>query len=158
MIDTVEPPVNVALGGLWPLGVLIVKVTLTPDPTGLPPESCTEACSWVAKAVLIDAVCGVPAVADTEDALPTRLVKEKVAEVAPVTEAVTVYAVALAVTLAVTGAEATPSEVVVAVVVTMLAPLAGPVNVTTAPDTRLPTESFTVTTKGLAKAVLIVAL
>ena len=60
--------------------------------------------------------------------------------------------------LAVTGAVATPTELVVAVVVTMLAPLAGPLNVTTAPDTRLPTESFTVTTKGLVKAVLIVAL
>ena len=60
--------------------------------------------------------------------------------------------------MAVTVAEATPDAFVVAVVVVMLAPDAGPVNVTVTPETGLPPESFTVATNGFANAALIVAV
>jgi hypothetical protein len=59
---------------------------------------------------------------------------------------------------AVTATVATPEEFVTAVVVATLAPLAGPVKVTVTPLTGLPPASFTVATKGFAKAVLICAL
>jgi hypothetical protein len=54
---------------------------------------------------------------------------------------------------------ATPAELVVAVFTPPaklpLAPLAGAVNVTVAPETGFPKESFTVAWKGLANAVLM---
>ena len=92
---------------------------------------------------------------------PDRLVREKLA-VKPPTVAVTVYgppAVALAVR---TGeVVATPDALVVAVVVATVTPgapaVAGAVNVTLAPLTGFPRESFTVTLKA-AKAVLIATL
>ena len=80
------PPVNVPLAPV--LGA--VNVTVTPL-TGLPPASFTVACSAVAKAVLITALCGVPAVAVIEAGAPAVLVKEKFAGVVtPATAAVTV--------------------------------------------------------------------
>lgn len=59
---------------------------------------------------------------------------------------------------AVTVAVATPEALVVAVAVTMLAPLPGPVKVTVNPLTGFPPESFTVAVNGAANAVLIGAL
>ena len=59
---------------------------------------------------------------------------------------------------AVTFAVATPEALVMAVTVAILAPLAGPVNVTVTPLTGLPPASFTVATNGAAKTVLIWAL
>jgi hypothetical protein len=65
-----------------------VKVTVTPF-TGLPPASFTVACSGVASAVLIVALCGVPAVAVTL-AGTAAFVKLKLAVVAsPAAPAVT---------------------------------------------------------------------
>ena len=72
-----------------PAAGFTVNVTIVPAPTGLPPESFTVACK-AATAVLTTTVCGVPLVAVTDAALPTLFVNEKVAELAPVTEAVTV--------------------------------------------------------------------
>jgi hypothetical protein len=66
-----------------------VKVTLTPE-TRLPPLSLTVACKAVANAVLMVALCGVPAVAVMEAAGPGVLVSAKFAEVAPVALATTV--------------------------------------------------------------------
>jgi hypothetical protein len=56
------------------------KVTTTPL-TGLPPESFTVAWSALAKAVLIVADCGVPAVAVMDAGVPGVLVSAKVAGV-----------------------------------------------------------------------------
>jgi hypothetical protein len=47
-----------------------VNVTFAPE-TGLFSESLTVACSWVANAVLIVVLCGVPAVAVIVVAVPT---------------------------------------------------------------------------------------
>jgi hypothetical protein len=55
-----------------------VNVTVTP-PTGLFPASFTIACSCIANAVLIVALCGVPAVEVIETGAPAVLVKGKVA-------------------------------------------------------------------------------
>jgi hypothetical protein len=67
-----------------------VKVTLTPE-TGLPPLSFTVACKAVANAVLIVALCGVPAVAVMLAAAPAVLVSEKLAVgVTPTAAALTV--------------------------------------------------------------------
>jgi len=65
------------------------KVPLAPEPGAekvtcalgitFPPESFTVACSAVAKAVLIVALCGVPAVAVTVAATPEVLFKLKLA-------------------------------------------------------------------------------
>jgi hypothetical protein len=80
-----EPLTNVPLAPV----AGAVKVTLTPE-TGLPLLSCTVACSAVPNAVLIVALCGVPAVAVTLAADPAVLVSEKVAAVVtPATVAVT---------------------------------------------------------------------
>ncbi len=80
------PPANVPLAPLPGAA----KVTVTPL-TPLPNESFTVACSCVANAVLIEALCGVPAVAVMLVAAPARLVSEKFAEEAtPETDAVTV--------------------------------------------------------------------
>jgi hypothetical protein len=90
-----------------------VNVTLTPD-TRLPPLSFTVACNAVPYAVLIVALCGVPAVAVTVAAAPAVLVSAKSAELAPVALATTLYgpAVLLAVNVV---AVATPEELVVVV-------------------------------------------
>ncbi len=67
-----------------------VKVTVAPL-TGLPPASFTVACKAVAKAVLMAALCGVPALAAMLAAAPALFVRLKLAEVAtPATDAVTV--------------------------------------------------------------------
>ena len=76
-VAVLAPPVNVPLAPV--LGA--VNVTVAPL-TGLPPASFTVACSAVAKAVLITALCGVPAVAVIEAGAPAVFVKEKFAGVA----------------------------------------------------------------------------
>ena len=65
-----------------------VKVTTTPD-TGLPPLSFTVACRAAPNAVLIVALCGVPAVAVRDAGTPTVLVRTKLTAVAPVALATT---------------------------------------------------------------------
>jgi hypothetical protein len=66
-----------------------VNVTFTPD-TGLLPASRTVAWSAMANAVLIGALCGVPAVAVMLAAGPAKFVREKLAGVlTPATVAVT---------------------------------------------------------------------
>src|SRR5437763_11515973 len=80
------PPANVPLAPL-PGAVNVTVTPLTP----LPKESLTVACSCVANAVLMEALCGVPAVALILAADPARFVREKFAgEATPETEAVTV--------------------------------------------------------------------
>jgi hypothetical protein len=86
VVAVFTPPAKVPLAPLPGA----VKVTVTPL-TGLPPESLTVACSCVANAVLMVALCGVPAVAVMLAAAPARFVREKFAgEATPETEAVTV--------------------------------------------------------------------
>jgi hypothetical protein len=80
------PPANVPLAP--PTGG--VNVTVTPG-TRFPPLSLTVACRFTAKAVLIKALCGVPAVAVTVAGAPTRFVSAKLAGAAtPTTVAATV--------------------------------------------------------------------
>ena len=80
----------------------------------------------------------------------------------PVAAAVTVYGPP-AIEFAVNGADAIPEAFVGTTIVAVLllnapvAPVAGAVNVTFTPETGLPPASFTVTAKGLVKAVLIFA-
>jgi hypothetical protein len=138
-----------------------VNVTTTP-PTGLFPASVTVATKGAPKAVLIAALCPDPLVTVTLAAGPAVLVNEKLAEVAPVALATTLYgppAVAFAVNVA---EVATPLAFVVAVFTppakVPLAALVGAVNVTTTPLTGLLPASVTVATKGAPKAVLIAAL
>ena len=76
-VAVLAPPVNVPLAPV--LGA--ANVTITPL-TGLPPASFAVACSAVAKAALITALCGVPAVAVIELGAPAVFVKEKFAGVA----------------------------------------------------------------------------
>jgi hypothetical protein len=95
-------------------------------------------------------------------AVPTRLVNEKLAEVAPVALATTLYGPP-AVPFAVKTAEvATPLPLLVAVFTppanVPLAPLTGGVNVTTTPLTGLLLASVTVTTSGEANAASMAAL
>ena len=59
---------------------------------------------------------------------------------------------------AVTVAVATPVASVIADEVAMLAPLAGPVNVTVTPETGFPPASFTNAFNAVANAVLILVL
>jgi len=139
-----------------------VNVTFTPL-TGLLPASFTVTASALAKAVLIVADCGVvPAFAVIVVAAPAVFVSEKFAGVSPVAAAATVYGPP-AVAFAVNGADATPDAFVATVMVVVLllntpdAPDPGAVNVTFTPLTGLLPASFTVTAKGFAKAVLIVA-
>src|ERR1700688_317826 len=81
------PPANVPLA---PVCAGAVNVTVTPLP-GLLPESFTVACSAVVNAVLIVALCGVPAVAAMLAADPAVFVRVKLAVVlTPATLAVTV--------------------------------------------------------------------
>ena len=85
LVTAVADPPKVALAPLDGA----VNVTVTPL-TGLPPASFTVACSAVAKALLIAALCGVPAVAVMLLAPPPTLVRLKVAVLAkPATLAVT---------------------------------------------------------------------
>src|SRR6266481_2870038 len=80
------PPANVPLA---PVCAGAVKVTVTPE-TGLLLASFTVACSAVVNAVLIVAVCGVPAVAVIVAAGAAVLVRAKLAAVAtPDTDAAT---------------------------------------------------------------------
>ena len=86
VVAVFTPPANVPLAPL--AGAVKVTVTLF---TGLFPASLTVACSCVANAVLMVALCGVPAVAVMLAGGPARLVREKFAGVAtPLTDAVTV--------------------------------------------------------------------
>src|SRR6267143_491288 len=79
------PPANVPLAPL----AGAAKVTVAPL-TALLKESLTVACSCVANAVLMAALCGVPAVAVIVDGGPAKLVSEKLAGVeTPLTNAVT---------------------------------------------------------------------
>ena len=80
------PPANVPLA---PVCAGAVNVTVTPE-SGLLLASFTVACSAVANAVPIVALCGVPPVAVIVAAAPALLVRAKLAEVAtPETEAAT---------------------------------------------------------------------
>jgi hypothetical protein len=151
------PPANVPPAPL-PGGV---NVTTTP-PTGLFPASVTVATNGAANVVLIVALWPEPLVTTTFAAAPTRLVREKFAEVAPVALATTLYGPP-AVELEVNATDvATPLAFEVAVFTPPVnvppAPLPGGVNVTTTPPTGLFPASVTVATKGAANAVLIVAL
>jgi len=81
------PPANVPLA---PVCAGAVNVTVTPE-TGLLLASFTVACSVLANAVLIVALCGVPLVAVTLAGVPEVFVREKLAAVAtPGTAAATV--------------------------------------------------------------------
>jgi hypothetical protein len=85
VVAVFAPPANVPLAPL--AGAL--NVTVIPL-AGLFDASLTVACSWVVNAVLIAALCGVPAVAVILAGAPAKLVREKFAGVeTPVTEAVT---------------------------------------------------------------------
>src|ERR1700751_4689024 len=80
------PPANVPLA---PVCAGAVNVTVTPE-TGLLPASFTVACNAVLNAVLVAALCGVPAVAVIAAAVPEVLVRAKFAAVAtPDTDAAT---------------------------------------------------------------------
>ena len=82
----VAEPENVALAPLPGA----VNVTVAPL-TGLAYESLTDACRAVENAVLMEVLCGVPALAPMLAAAPASLVSEKLAGVeAPTTVAVTV--------------------------------------------------------------------
>jgi hypothetical protein len=72
------PPANVPLA---PVCAGAVNVTVTPE-TGLLLASFTVACKAMVNAVLIVAVCGVPAVAVMLPAGPAVLVRAKLATVA----------------------------------------------------------------------------
>jgi hypothetical protein len=136
-----------------------VNVTFTPE-TGLFPESLIVTAGAFAKAVPTAADCGVvPALAVMDAAAPAEFVSEKVTVVRPADAAATVYGPPV-VEFAVNGADATPDAFVATIIVAVLllkipdAPAPGAVNVTFTPDTGLLRESFTVTARALAKAVL----
>jgi hypothetical protein len=138
-----------------------VNVTVTPD-TALPPLSVTTACN-VAKAVLTGTLWGVPEEVAIVAAEPAVLVKENAAGVpTPPTVAFTTYDPTIELAANV-GAVAIPLESVVTVALAVpplnvpLAPLAGAVNVTDAPDTPAPLPSLTVACKVVANAALILA-
>ena len=140
-----------------------VNVTATPL-TGFPPASLTVATNGAANAVLMVALWPPPLVAVIDAAGPAVLVMENAAAVAtPVTVAFTTNEPAALLAVKV-GEVATPEASVDTVTEAPppaklpLAPLAGAENVTLAPLTGLPPESFTVATRGAAKAVLMVAL
>src|ERR1700686_295867 len=78
VIAVLTPPANVPLA---PVCAGAVNVTVTPG-TGLLLASFPVACSAVVNAVLIEALCGVPAVAVTLAADPAVLVRAKLAAVA----------------------------------------------------------------------------
>jgi hypothetical protein len=86
VVAVFTPPAKVPLAPL----AGAANVTVTPL-TGLLNESFITACSCVGNALLIEALCGVPAVAVMLAAAPVRFVSEKLAGVVtPETEAVTV--------------------------------------------------------------------
>src|SRR5260221_10326920 len=120
------------------------NVTLTPA-IGLLDASLTVACSPVANAVVIAALCGVPAVAVMLAGAPAVLVIEKLAGATPLAVAVTQYepATVLAVNA---GAVATPLAMAVAVALAPNVPEApepGAVNVTLTPGIGLENASRT---------------
>ena len=85
VVAVFTPPANVPLAPLTG----VAKVTVTPL-TGLLDASFTDACSWVANAELMLALCGVPAVAVILAGGPAKLVRKKLAgEETPLTTAVT---------------------------------------------------------------------
>ena len=85
VVAVFTPPAKVPLAPL----AGAVNVTVMPL-AGLFDASLTVACSWVVNAVLIVAVCGVPAVAVIFAGAPAKLVREKLdGEETPLTEAVT---------------------------------------------------------------------
>lgn len=139
-----------------------VNVTVTPE-TGLFPTSFTMAISGFAYAAPMVANCPPPLYALTLAAGPDVLVSEKLAEVvAPVALAVIVKAPAMRFA-AKDGELAWPLDPVTAVTVVeplkvALAPGAGAVKVTVAPETALPPMSFTTTPSVLENVVLIGAL
>ena len=135
-----------------------LNVTLTPL-SGLLPASTTLACSAVLKAVLIAALCGVPAFAVIVVAAPARFVSAKVVLSAPAV-AVTLYepAVPFAVKA---GAVARPEASVTTVVEPAKlpeGPEAGALKVTLTPATGSLPASTTFATIKVPKAVLMVAL
>src|ERR1700747_1714611 len=79
VIAVLAPPANVPLA---PVCAGAVNVTVTPE-TGLVLGYFTVAWSAVVNAVLIVAVCGVPAVAVIAAAAPALLVRAKLAAGAP---------------------------------------------------------------------------
>ena len=86
VVAVFTPPAKVPLAPLPGAA----NVTIAPL-TGLLNESLTVACNCVANAVLIVALCGVPAVAVMLAAAPAKFVSEKLAVLAtPETDAVTV--------------------------------------------------------------------
>jgi hypothetical protein len=157
VVAVFKPPANVPLAPL----AGGVKVTTTPF-TGLLPASVTVAVNGAANAALMVALCPEPLVMATFPGGTAVLVREKVADVAPVALVTTLYGPP-AVPLAVRTAEvATPLAFVVAVFTppakVPLAPDAGGVNVTTTPLTGLFPESVTVATNGKANAELMAVL
>jgi len=156
LVTAVLPLVNVALAP----DAGTANVTVTPL-TGLFPASFTVTCSAVPNAVLITALCGVPAVAIMDAADPEVLVRVKLAGVVtPETLAVTLYEPV--VELAVIAEDvATPLALVTAVfplTKVALAPEPGTAKVTVIPLTGLFPASFTVTWSADPNAVLITAL
>ena len=141
-----------------------VNVTITPW-TGCDPLSSTVATSGAANAVSMVAVCGVPLVAVIDAGVAPAFVRLKLAGVAtPTTVAITVYVSGVPFAVK-TDDVATPLPLVVAVVVFVLvpakvplAPVAGAVNVTTAPVTGCEALSSTVATRGAANVVWMGAL
>src|SRR5262249_46462927 len=122
----------------------------------------TVTCNCAANAVLIVALCGVPALATMLAGGLPRFVSEKfVGEPTPAADAVTEYVPAVPFAMK-TAAVATPDAFVVAVFTppanVPLAPLPGAAKVTVTPLTPLPKESLTVACNCVANAVLIEAL
>jgi hypothetical protein len=111
---------------------------------------------------LIGVLCGVPPVAATDAAGPAVLVRAKLACAGtPNTEAVTMYVPAL-IPAVIEADVATPEALVVAVFTppanAPLGPVEGTPNITAAPATGLPLESFTVTTSGAENGVFTAVL
>jgi hypothetical protein len=154
----VAVPASVPLDGLVPIAMVMEVVAFV---TVLPCASCTVTCTAGLIAAPVATFVGCTVNASLVAAL-ALLVSEKLAGVAPVALATTLYgppAVAFAVN---TAEVATPLASVVAVFTppanVPLAPLPGGVYVTRTPLTGLFPASVTVATNGAVKAVLIVAL
>ena len=155
----VPPPANVPLAP-FPAAAA-VNVTATPL-TGLPPLSFTVACREL-KAVLTGTLWLAPPDAVSTAAGPGWFVRTKLAVEAVAEDATTLYGPPTMLLAVKTGAVATPLALVVACAVAPppanvpLAPVAGAVNVTTAPLTRFPPLSFTVAWKAVANALVMAA-
>jgi hypothetical protein len=148
--EQAEPPASVAvapLDGAW-------NVT-TAFCTALPSEASTTTCKAEPNAVLTVADCGLPAF--TAMVSPPSLTSEKVAGVAPVTLAVTVYeppvALAVAVTLARPDESVTALDAERVAVAPLEAVWAAKLTVTLGSE--LPEASATTTTRGLTNALLV---